>query len=183
MKQIHSRFYFGFTGKILTMNDEQMKIDLECFHDYNTKPEEFYTADVLSLLKSSNVDDIEKAKEMIKVRTDNDFYFQCHIMTYLYNMKICYLGIQSANENDLYFDSIIFPNDMPKSDSSENPFFLSSRVTVTFLTYTPPPPIDGYCHTIPTRKSLVISSFLHLENHLEVKIEELLLVYQKGFPT
>ena len=117
---------------------------------------------------------------MIKVRTDNDFYFQCYIMAYLYNMKICYLGIQSANKNNLYFDSIIFPNEMPKSNSSENPFFLSSTVTVTFLTYIPPN--DEYCYTIPTKKSLVISNFLHHENHLEVLKRRVITGIRKYIP-
>ena len=57
-----------------------MKIDLEFFHNCNNKPEELYTADVLSLLKSSNANDVEKANQMIRVRTNNDFYLQCHIM-------------------------------------------------------------------------------------------------------
>ena len=179
MKPIYSRFWFGSTG-FLNINKEQMNNDLEFFHDCNTKQEGLYTDDVVSLLQSPNVDDNEKAKEMIKIRTDNDFYLQCHIMAYLYNIKICYLGIQSANENDLFFDSIIFPNEMPKSDSSENPFFLSSTITVTFLTYTPPN--NEYCHTILTKKSLVISNFLHHENHPEVQ-KRRLLVYKKRFLT
>ena len=102
MKPIYSRFWFGSTG-FLDINEEQMNSDLEFFHDYNTKQEGLYTDDVVSLLQSPNVDDNEKAKEMIKIRTDNDFYLQCHIMAYLYNIKIRYLGIQSANENDLFF--------------------------------------------------------------------------------
>ena len=64
MKQIHSRFYFGLT-EILTINEEQMKDDLEFFHDCNTKPEEFYNADILSLLKSSNADNVKKINQII----------------------------------------------------------------------------------------------------------------------
>ena len=68
---------------------------------------------------------------------------------------------------------------MLKSDSSENPFFLSSTITVTFLTYTLPPPMNGYCHTIPTKKYLVISSFLHHENHPEVQKRRVITGVQK----
>ena len=74
MKPIYSRFWFGSTG-FLDINEEQMNSDLEFFHDCNMKQEELYTDDVVSLLQSPNVDDNEKAKEMIKARTDNDFYF------------------------------------------------------------------------------------------------------------
>ena len=181
MKQIHFRFYFGLTEKILTINEEQMKDDLEFFHDCNTKPEEFYTADVLSLLKSSNADDVEKANQMIWVRTDNDFYFQCHIIAYLYDIKIRYLGVQASN-NDIYFDSIIVTNDMPEIYSSENPYFPNSEITITFLTYKPLPPMDEYLHTIPTKKSLVIPNFLNLENHPEVQKRRVITSIPKKIP-
>ena len=56
MKPIYSRFWFRSTG-FLTINEEQMNSDLEFFHDCNTKQEELYTDDVVSLLQSPNVDD------------------------------------------------------------------------------------------------------------------------------
>ena len=92
-----------------------------------------YTDDVIPLLNSSNSDDVAKANEMIKVRTDNDFYLQCYIMAHLYDIKIRYLGVQKAN-NDIYFDSVIYPNKYPETNVSEGAFFPSSVILITFLT-------------------------------------------------
>ena len=168
MKQIHTRYMSGLTQQpFLCTNDEDMEKDFSVFHDCNTKPESLYTDNVLPLLNSSNADDVAKAKEMIKVRTDGDFYLQCHILAHLHDIKIRYLGIQKANK-DIYFDSIIYPKKYPESSSSENPHFPSSVVLITFLTYTPPPPMDASLHTIIFKKSLVISNFLTHEIHPEI---------------
>ena len=103
MKEIHTRYISALTQMpILYADEEQMKSDLAQFHDCNTKPELLYTNDVLSLLNSSNEHDVEKAKEMIQIRTDSDFYLQCHIMAYIYDIKIHYLGVQKANK-DVFF--------------------------------------------------------------------------------
>ena len=58
---------------------------------------------------------------------------------------------------------------MPETHLSENPYFPSSEISITFLTYTQPPPMDEYLHTIPKKKSLVITNFLNLENYPEVQ--------------
>ena len=71
---------------------------------------------------------------------------------------------------------------MLETNLSENPYFPSSEILITFLTYTPLPPMDGYCHTIPTRKSLVISSFLHHENHPEVQKRRVITSVLKSIP-
>ena len=42
--------------------------------------------------------------------------------------------------------------------------------------------MDGYCHTIPTKKSLVISNFLHHENHLEVLKRRVITGIPKNIP-
>ena len=69
----------------------------------------------------------------------------------------------------IFFDSIIFLNNMPETNSSENPYFPSSEILISFITYTLLPPMDEYLHTILTKKSLVIPNFLNLENHPKVQ--------------
>ena len=72
---------------------------------------------------------------------------------------------------------------MLETSLSENLYFPSSEILITFLTYTPLPSMDGYCHTILTKKSLVISNFLHHENHPEVLKRRVITGIPKTFPT
>ena len=152
---------------VLCTNEEDMEKDFSVFHDCNKKPESMYTDDILPLLDSSNADDVAKAKEMMIVRTDGDFYLQCHILAHLHDIKIRYLGIQKG-KNDIYFDSVIYLKKYPESSSLENAHFPSSVVLITFLTYTPPPPMNASLHTILFKKYLVIPNYLQHENHPEV---------------
>ena len=98
MTELHGRFMGGLlTSEVPVIDNNAMKSEFEKFHDYTKYPEEMYTDDVLLLLKSKDQAIIENANKMIQVRTDSDFYLQCHVMAKIFDLTIRYLGDQSSN--------------------------------------------------------------------------------------
>lgn len=71
------------------MFDEQIMIsNFVKFHDIPKLSEAMYTDDILSLLKSIDPVTIEKVNNIIKVRTDNNFYLQCHVIAKIFHIAI-----------------------------------------------------------------------------------------------
>ena len=80
-KSVLIELYSRFIGSLINSNEplfeeeeETVLYDFQFFHDCITRSESFYTDNVFSLLKSANPVKVKKAKEIIDVRTDNDFY-------------------------------------------------------------------------------------------------------------
>lgn len=91
--QLHSRFMANLIcSKEWIFDAESRASDFKFFHDCCLEPEVFYTDNILSILKYTDSFNIEKAHDMIKVRTYKDFYLQYYVMSFIFGIIIYYLA-------------------------------------------------------------------------------------------